>query len=283
MRSEEISRGSVERGRHHNSRICDGLLFAVDAAHFLRSQLSMSTTPTAGDLEIVRRINILLGLNPLMVEQLIAPATVLNMREGETVFWQGEPADAFFIVIEGWVKLYRITLSGEEAVISLFTKGQSFAEAVAFTGQAYPATAETVSKARIVRIPASHVVKCIRAMPEIGLAMIASTSQHLHNLIYQVEQLKAQTGVQRLAEFLVSLAGVDHGSCTIELPYDKVLIAGRLGLKPELLSRAFAKLRPYGVEVHAAHVLVQDLDKLRDYANSDRVIRWKSRAVPVAN
>jgi CRP-like cAMP-binding protein len=89
----------------------------------------MRTTPTADDLEIVRRINILHGLNPLMVERLIAPATVLSLREGETVFRQGDPADAFFIVIEGWVKLYRITLSGEEAVISLFTKGDSFAEA----------------------------------------------------------------------------------------------------------------------------------------------------------
>jgi CRP-like cAMP-binding protein len=137
-----------------------------------------------------------------------------------------------------------------------------------------------VSKARIVRIPASHVVNCIRTMPDIALAMIASTSQHLHNLVYQVEQLKAQTGVQRVAEFLVSLAGVDHGSCTIALPYDKVLIAGRLGLKPESLSRAFAKLRPLGVEVHSAHVQVHDLGKLRDYANNDRVSNLKSLRSP---
>jgi CRP-like cAMP-binding protein len=235
----------------------------------------MTTTPTANDLDIVRRINILRGLNPLMVERLIAPAAAMSLREGETVFRQGDPVNAFFIVIEGWVKLYRITMSGEEAVISLFTKGDSFAEAVAFTGQPYPATAETVSKARVVRIPASHVVNCIRTMPDIALAMIASTSQHLHHLVHQVEQLKAQTGVQRVADFLVSLAGVERGQCAIALPYDKVLIAGRLGLKPESLSRAFAKLRPLGVEVHAAHVLVNDVAKLRDYASSDRASNLK--------
>lgn len=226
--------------------------------------------PTADDLDIVRRINILRGLNPLMVERLIAPAGVMNLREGETVFHQGDPANAFFIVVGGWVKLYRITMAGEEAVISLFGKGDSFAEAVAFTGQSYPATAETVTKARVVRIPASHVVQCIRTMPDIALAMIASTSAHLHNLVCQVEQLKAQTGVQRVAEFLVSLAPVAHGRCTIELPYDKVLIAGRLGLKPESLSRAFAKLKSLRVEVHASHVIVHDIDRLRDYANGDR-------------
>lgn len=234
--------------------------------------------PRTDDLDIVRRIKILSGLSPVMVERLIAPAGVMILREGETVFRQGDPANAFFIVIEGWVKLYRITMSGEEAMISLFGKGDSFAEAVAFTGQPYPATAETVSKARVVRIPASHVVQCIRTMPDIALAMIASTSAHLHNLVYQVEQLKAQTGVQRVAEFLVSLAPVDHGRCAIELPYDKVLIAGRLGLKPESLSRAFAKLKSLRVEVHASHVIVHDVAKLRDYANGDRVANQKTLA-----
>jgi CRP-like cAMP-binding protein len=235
----------------------------------------MTATPTANDLDIVRRINILHGLNPLMVERLIAPATVLSAREGETLFRQGDPANAFFIVIEGWVKLYRITVSGEEAVIHLFTKGDSFAEGVAFTGQVYPATAETVTKSRIVRIPSNHVIKCIRTMPDIALAIIASTSQHLHHLLLQVEQLKAQTGVQRVAEFLLSLATIDHGECAIALPYDKVLIAGRLGLKPESLSRAFAKLKPLGVEVHASHVLIRDIAKLRRYASGDRASNLK--------
>jgi CRP-like cAMP-binding protein len=248
----------------------EGHIFAVDGRGICAQTYAMTATPTADDLDIVRRINILHGLNPLMVERLIAPAMVMSLREGETLFRQGDPANAFFIVIEGWVKVYRITMSGEEAVIHLFSKGDSFAEAVAFTGQPYPATAETVTKSRVVRIPASHVIKCIRAMPDIALAMIASTSQHLHHLVLQVEQLKAQTGVQRVAEFLVSLAAVDHGRCTIALPYDKVLIAGRLGLKPESLSRAFAKLKPLGVEVHASHVLVHDIAKVRNYATSDR-------------
>lgn len=240
----------------------------------------MTALPTADDLDIVRRINILRDLTPPMVERLIAPAGVMSLREGETLFRQGDPAHAFFIVIAGWVKLYRITLSGEEAVISLFGKGDGFAEAVALTGQVYPATAETVTKARVVRMPARHVVQCIHSTPDIALTMIASTAQHLHNLVYQVEQLKAQTGVQRLAAFLVSLAPAPHGRCTIELPYDKALIAGRLGLKPESLSRAFAKLKALRVTVRAAQVTVHDVDLLRDYANGDRAALHDTPARP---
>jgi CRP-like cAMP-binding protein len=227
--------------------------------------------PSDADLQLVSRIAVFGGLKPETVQRLIAPATVVTLKQGHPLFRQGDPAAAFFIVVEGWIKLYRITLAGEEAVIHVLTKGESFAEAVAFTGNRYPATAEAVSNARVVRIPADHVVRCIREMPDIALAMIASTSQHLRRLVQEVEQLKAQSGIQRVAEFLVSLCPPSGGPHTIALPYDKALIAGRLGLKPESLSRAFSKLRSVGVDVKASHVVVHEVAKLRNLAADERI------------
>jgi CRP-like cAMP-binding protein len=203
------------------------------------------------------------------------------LRAHDILFQQGNPAKAFYIVIDGWVKLYRLSLSGEEAVIHILTEGESFAEAVAFTGVNYPATAEAVSDTRVVGIAADHIVRCIRESPDIALAMIASTSQHLHHLVQQIEGRKAQSGVHRVAEFLASLAPVDHGSCVIALPYDKLLIAARLGVKPESLSRAFGKLRSVGVAVHATHIAISDVARLRQFAGDDRAaIRGTMRAGP---
>lgn len=229
------------------------------------------TAPTPEDLKIVSHIAVFHSLKPRTVDTLITPASVLTLRQGQALFRQGEPATAFFIVVEGWIKLYRITPAGDEAILYVLTKGESFAEAVAFTGDHYPATAEAATDARVVRIPADHVVRCIREMPDIALAMIGSTSQHLHRLVQKVEQLTAQSGLQRVAEFLASLCPCNNGPCTIALPYDKSLIAGRLGLKPESLSRVFAKLRAVGVDVRASHVAVNDVAKLRNLVASDRV------------
>jgi len=228
------------------------------------------STPTSADIQIASSVAVFNGLKPAMIERLIAPASVVTLEDGQTLFRQGEPASAFFIMVDGWVKLYRITLAGDEAVISVFTRGASFAEAAAFTSGVYPASAEAVSDARVVRIPSDHVVRCIREVPDIALAMIASTSQHLHRLVQQVEQLKAQSGIQRVAEFLASLCPVDGSGCLISLPYDKALIAGRLGLKPESLSRAFAKLKSVGVDVRASQVVVRDVAQLRELAADDR-------------
>lgn len=240
----------------------------------------MSSRPTAGDLQTIARTTLFRGLKAETVEQIVAPATVQMLKPNEWIARQGDPATAFFIIIDGWVKLYRSTPSGDEAVIEIMTRGESFAEASAFTGTRYVSTAEAISHARVGRIPADHVVRCIRLNPDICLPMIASISQQLHHLIQQVEQLKAQTGVQRVAEFLASLSSAEEGACVLSLPYDKFLIAGRLGLTPESLSRAFSRLRSIGVVVNAAHVTVRDIAKLRQLATDDRsAVRGVLRSV----
>lgn len=230
----------------------------------------MYSSLTKGDIEVVRRASVFRGVKPLIFERLIGPAVISTLGSGDAVFRQGDPATWFFIVIEGWVRLYHITPSGKEAVIYVFTKGESFAEAVAFTGEAFPASADAVSDARIVRIPAAHIIKCIHDAPDIALAMLASTSFHFHQLLEQVTQLKVQSAVQRVAEFLISLCPSDVGPCTIALPYEKVLIAGRLGMKPESLSRAFATLKRKGVEVHDTKVIVHDIDALHQVVTGNR-------------
>lgn len=228
------------------------------------------TAPTRGDLDIAARIPVLSGLKPEALAVLLAEASVIDLRTGQVLFRQGEPALSFFIIVEGWIKLSRVTPAGDEAVLNVLTTGESLAEAVTFTSSRYPATACAVTRARAVAIPADHVINCVRQMPDIAIAMIASTSQHLHRMVQRIEQLTAQSATQRVADFLTTLAPCSKGPCTIELPYDKSVIAGRLGLKPESLSRVFAKLRPIGVDVRASRVVVSEMAQLRGLVASDR-------------
>jgi CRP-like cAMP-binding protein len=229
------------------------------------------TALTSADLAIASQIPAFAGLGPESLHILLAQARAINLRPGSMLFRQAEPATSFFIIVEGWIKLYRITPAGDEAVLNVFAKGQSFAEAATFTSGRYPAMASAVTRSRLILIPADHIVDCIRKMPEIAIAMIVSTSQQLQLLIGRVEQLTAQSGMQRVADFLISLTSCVDGPCTIALPYDKLLIAGRLGLKPESLSRIFAKLRAMGVDVRATDVVVDNVATLLDLVAADRV------------
>ncbi|RUS61000.1 Crp/Fnr family transcriptional regulator [Pseudorhodobacter sp. E13] len=208
------------------------------------------------------------------VDLLLTSARVREVDRGETIFLQGERAGAIYIVAEGWVKLFRIAPNGTEAVVGVFTKGRSFGEAVAFRNDVYPVSAEAVTTTKVIRIDAEAYLRQIRDNPEFAVSVLSATFVHLQSLVGQVEALKAQSGAQRVAEFLLELAPCPNGACEVVLPYDKVLIAGRLGMKPESLSRAFVKLREFGVTIRQNHASIADIEELREFAIEDPAQSW---------
>ncbi|WP_282170255.1 Crp/Fnr family transcriptional regulator [Ruegeria atlantica] len=218
---------------------------------------------------IARQSLLLKSLPEHHIDKLLSHAIWRRYDRGETIFLQEEEAKAVHVVLAGWVKLFRMAPTGAEAVVSVFTRGESFGEAVALRNVPYPVSAEAVSPCEIMHIPSPLLLSLMREDPEIGVSILASTFTHLHSLVAQLEQLKAQTGAQRVAEFLLNLSDKVSGGCEVELPYDKMLIAGRLGMKPESLSRAFSRLKPVGVKINRNHAEIADIQSLRDYAERD--------------
>lgn len=223
----------------------------------------------------VARQSLLLASAPeTVVQTVLASARLREFERGATIFMQGERASAIYIVAEGWVKLYRVAPNGAEAVVGVFTKGSSLGEAVAFRHDTYPVAAEAVTDCNVIRIEADAFLRLLRDNPEVAIMMLSATYAHLHSLVMQVEALKAQTGAQRLAEFLLELAPCEVGVCEVVLPYDKSLIAGRLGMKPESLSRAFVKLRDQGVTIRQNNAAIADVTALRAFAEEDPATAW---------
>lgn len=228
------------------------------------------------DLEAARGTILLEALPGDMAEALIARARTVTRARGETIFFQGERARQIFIVVEGWVKLYRSAPNGSEAVIAVFTRGHSFGEALAFRAATYPVTAEAVTDCRLLGIDAELLLGMMRERPELVTAVLAAAFVHLHALVGQLEQLTARTGAQRLGEFLLQLCTTEAGPCTIMLPYDKGLIAGRLGMQPESLSRAFQRLHEVGVRVRQNHAAIAAVERLQEFVDRDRAELWRS-------
>lgn len=201
----------------------------------------------------VRTCPLFAGLTGETFTKVIASASAISHPTKSTVFREGEPATDIFIVVSGWVKLYRISATGDEAIINIFKDGQSFAEAVALTRTPYPASAETISDCRIVRMPSSALIAAMHDNIEISLAMLASTTMHLHRLVAEIARLKGQNGFARVIEFLKELVGESEES-TFKLPFEKQILARHLGMQPESLSRALRRLRDFGIEINGAHV-----------------------------
>ena len=220
------------------------------------------------DLAIIRKAPLFSGLSTDAMSSLLHGASPRPYPKGWMLFERGDPATAFFVVLEGWVKVFRATVQGDEAVFGVFTTGQTFGEAAMFIQGQYPACAEVVEDARLLAVRSEVFRDHVTREPEMVFSMLAAMSRRLHSLVNQIDQLQTRGGVQRLAQFLVTLAPVRQGTAVIALPYDKSLIAHQLGMKPESLSRAFARLRGEGVTTDNNRVLVNDVASLKDYGES---------------
>ncbi|MDO5370663.1 Crp/Fnr family transcriptional regulator [Paracoccus sp. (in: a-proteobacteria)] len=230
---------------------------------------------TPADLQIARKSALLANLSEPLQATLLDGTQVQVFETGQTIFLQDEPPNALFIVLDGWIKLYRIAASGAEAVVSVMTRGRSFGEAAALRGQPYPASAEAITPARLLRLDGVRMRHLLQTDPVLATSMLAAVFVHLQHLVTQIEELKARSGVQRVAEFLLTLSnGCEEGDCSVALPYNKALIAGRLGMKPETLSRAFAKLRQHGVRIEAAVAHIEDVERLRELVSEDPAKSW---------
>lgn len=228
--------------------------------------MSGETGLSEADWRAVMTCPLFAALPPDKVRRLVAGRRPMIFAPRQTIFSQGQRSDAFFVVLDGWVKLFRVTPAGEEAVLGVFTRGESFAEPVMFLGGRYPASAETASAARLLKIDAVGFDAAMDEDPRLATALIASFVSHADRLREQIASLKLLATSRRLADFLCALADRKSGPGTIVLPYDKGLLAARLGMTPESLSRAFAALRREGVDVRRERIDVADLARLRVFA-----------------
>jgi CRP-like cAMP-binding protein len=222
------------------------------------------------DRQIARRVPLFQDLPDDAFEDLLRDARVTAHPRGHLLFVRGDPVTRFFVLLEGWVKVFRDTADGEQVVVAVMRPGESFAQAAIFTGRAvFPASAEVVDDARVMEIPAGPFLDRLRRDPDMALKLLGSISNRLVQLVEHIERLQFNKTPQRLAAFLIELAEVKEGPADIRLPYDKSLVAARLGMKPESLSRALAKLRAVGVDTEGQIVHVDDVATLRDYCQAE--------------
>jgi CRP-like cAMP-binding protein len=224
---------------------------------------------TDEDLDIIRGLTIFSRVPAEKLEALLKGATPRTYPKGHLLFQQGDPADGFFVVLSGWVKLFRQTPRGDEAVLHILSRGECFAEAAVFLGGRYPASALVAEDARLIRISSQPFRQWVLAEPEIALGMLASLSARMHHLVNESEQLQTRSATERVAEYILKRCPVQDGSAVIALPYDKSLLAARLAMKPESLSRVLAKLRKLGVRSENHRVIVADVGRLARFCSGE--------------
>ncbi len=208
--------------------------------------------------------------SPEFMDKLVQSAHLHNAGKGKVLFIHQDTADKFYIVVSGWVKLFRETLDGAQAVVDILPAGHIFGETSIFENDSYPYSAEAVEPSVIMSLPLSLLKQEIEDNPKLALAMLSAMARYRKQQDREIEHRTLQNASQRIGCFLLRLADQEAtGPITIHLPYDKTLVASRLGMQPETFSRALGKLKDAtGIKVKGATVELKSLDQLIDYSCS---------------
>ncbi|MFO0996987.1 MAG: cyclic nucleotide-binding domain-containing protein [Alphaproteobacteria bacterium] len=203
---------------------------------------------------------------------MLAETAVQRFARDAVLFVQHQPATRFFIVLDGWVKIFRDTIDGHESVIAVFSRGDSFAEAAAARIGVYPVTAAVIEDARLLSIPAEGFMRHVRSSAQLATNLATSMASHLSGLVQHVEQLTARSSTERLAGFLVQLCPSGVDTAVVRFPHDKSLVAARLGMQPETFSRSLAKLRKHGVDTQGTEVRIASVQALQAISDGGRAM-----------
>jgi CRP/FNR family transcriptional regulator len=210
----------------------------------------------------------------LSAEELRALRQISVQRQcarGEIVFSEGDPGNGFYVVIDGQVKIYKLSPEGKEQILHIIGPGEPFGEVAVFAGRSFPANAEAIEACRLLFLPRASFVELIRRNPSLAMNMLAVLSRRLRQFTLQVENLSLKEVPGRLASYLLVLSAEQEDAGSVKLPISKGQLASLLGTIPETLSRIFARMSDQGlIEVRGKTIELLDRSGLKAVAEQGR-------------
>lgn len=220
-------------------------------------------------LSALKNTDLFFGIGDELAKILAETAQLRTVEKGEIIFHAHEPADGFYSVATGKVRVYRSSPSGKEQIIHVFGPGRAFAEVAMFQGGDFPASAQALVKSTLLYVPRAGFAKMITDHPDLAMSTIALLTARLRSLVTQVSALSLKEVPARLASYLLLLKSSQKGD-RIELDLPKGQIASYLGTIQETLSRILKKMSDQGIiEVQGKQVTLLDIPRLRLLAEGE--------------
>lgn len=195
-------------------------------------------------------------------ESLLRTASIINLEKNQFLFHEGDPPTSFFIIATGWISVFKQDHTGKRAEIGVFGPRESFAEA-ARNMPGYPVSAQAMTAVQTACFKWDRIVGNMQDAPDLSKALTESMSRHLERLVNRTADSSLLVAHERLATFLLQSCPLDGNQTSFQLPFTMGVLSKKLGLTPETLSRAFARLSDHAVTWSSREIHIGDIQGLR--------------------
>ncbi len=185
-----------------------------------------------------------------------------KLGEGQLLFSQGDSVDCFYLVLTGKIKLFRESPDGKEKIIEIIPAGEIFAEALMFLDEPhYPVTSTALTDTVVIGINANKFKEMLSESVDTCMLLLGNMSYRLRKLVYEIDVLTLHTSTCRVAAFL--LENLPSNEDQFSLGFAKNVIAARLSIKPETLSRIIKNFRKQHIlSIDGRRVTIHDRSAL---------------------
>lgn len=188
---------------------------------------------------------------------------VRRMNVGQLLFSEGESCTGLYVIASGRVRVFKMSPSGRERVLTIEGAGNTIAELPVFDGGPYPASAAAAEESQLLFVSRSDFRACCLEHPEVALKVLQTVGSRLRLLVGIIEELSFTSLRQRLIAWLLREAQArgrsDERGTVLELGVSHQEIAAQIGTVRELVSRNMARLQAQGlIQVKGHEVTILD-------------------------
>lgn len=177
------------------------------------------------------------------------PPMIETFARGKTIFFPGDPAERFYFLLKGAVKLSRVYEAGEEITVALLKENSIFGVLSLITGNRadrfYHAVAFT--PVELLSVPIEQVEKALKEDPELPMLLLKGLSSRILQTEMMIETLAHRDMGSRLVSFLLILCrdfGIPTANgVTIDLKLSHQAIAEAIGSTRVTVTRLLGDLR----------------------------------------
>ncbi len=219
----------------------------------------------ADEVEQMRKLRIFKDVEDAHVVSMLRASFLQKFPAGVVLVHEGDNADFLHVVVDGKVEVFS-AYRDRETTISVVGSGNCFITAAAVLDRVYLKSARSLTPARVLLLPADAVRRCFWEDAAFARCLATDLAGAYRTVVKELKNQKLRSGLERLANWLLAHRA-EHGNANrFDLPFEKKVLAARLGMAPEVLSRSFSALVPYKVKVSGATIEIRDVDALTKLA-----------------
>jgi CRP-like cAMP-binding protein len=198
------------------------------------------------------------GVDMETLRHLGAASRLIELPSQRSLFNSGQPIRELHYLVSGSIKRFVLRPDCVENVLELVAPGRLFALSEAIIGGHYASFAETISFSIVLAIEAETLRKLAGTDAQLASNLLGALARQQYAAEFGAVRHHSLSVTQRVLDYLVSLAGNPRrlaGETTVHLGASKRLIAARLDMAPETLSRTLRQLSDDGVIVVAGRTV----------------------------